>query len=293
MYARWKWTVRCGLCVVPSILFLSGSLTLYLSPSRYESTAVFEYLGKRPLPEVAALLTSRKVIEQAVSATDLTRRLGVDMETAIDIISKTMEISVEPTTGMIELVVTNTQKEVARDLAAELPESLEHYESTLASRAIDARLKALGTFVREAEDHQESMREILVKTIRANGEPPVNALAGLNVDAARRDWESAQNERLAGEARYKDISFEMENPKKWVAVHSNPRISQTPVGKMPDESLGWVIVQALGAGLACALVIPYFLELAFPRRSRPLPPAKESWADESENLRLDEVSVNG
>ncbi|RYD28072.1 MAG: hypothetical protein EOP87_20210, partial [Verrucomicrobiaceae bacterium] len=58
VYARWKWTVRFGLSALPLILFLAGAFTLYLSPARYRSTAVFEYLGSRSPAEAAALLRS-------------------------------------------------------------------------------------------------------------------------------------------------------------------------------------------------------------------------------------------
>ena len=59
VYARWKWTVRCGLCVVPLILFLAGSVVVYLQPGRYQSTTVFKYTGERPAAEVVALALSR------------------------------------------------------------------------------------------------------------------------------------------------------------------------------------------------------------------------------------------
>lgn len=291
VYARWKWTVRCCLCLVPSILFLAGSVVVYLTPGRYQSSTVFEYLGKRPLPEVEALLSSRNVVGQAASTVELMRRLEVDMETAIDIVSKSMAISVEPATGMIELVVTNTQKEIARDLAAALPEALEKYEASLVGRTLDSRIMALEESVRNSGDEEQRKHQFLVKTLMITGDPPADALAGLTADAARREWESAQNQRLEAERRWKDAVFERENPGKWIVVHSPARISETTAGKNPDESLGWVIVRALCTGLVFALTVPYILELAFPRRIRPRSTATDDWAVDPENPRLREVSA--
>ncbi len=293
VYARWKWTVRCCLCLVPSILFLAGIVVVYLTPDRYQSTTVFEYLGKRPLPEVAALLGSRNVVGQAVSATELTRRLEVDMETAIDIVSEAMVISVESATGMIELVVTNTRKEIARDLADTLPVALEKYEASLVARTLDSRIMALEQLVRDAGDEERRKHQFLVKTLLITGNPPVDALAGLTADAARREWESAHNQRLAAEQRHKDAVFERENPGKWMAVHTPARISEIHAAKNAEESLGWVMVRAVCAGLVFALTIPYLLELAFPRRIRPRLPAVGEWAGEPDKPRLERASAVG
>ncbi len=236
---------------------------------------------------------SRNVVGQAVSATELTRRLEVDMETGIDIVTESMAVSVEPATGLIELVVTNTQKEIARDLAAGLPRALEKYEAALVGRALDSRIMALEAFVRDAGEEEQRKHQFLVKTLLITGDPPVDALAGLTADAARREWESAQNQRLEAEQRWKDAIFERENPGKWVAVHSPAGISETTAGKTTDESLGWVIVRALCTGLAFALTVPYLLELAFPCRFRLRPPAGGEWAGEPDTRRLGEVSATG
>jgi hypothetical protein len=217
----------------------------------------------------------------------------VDKESAIDLVSEMVEISVEPATRMIELVVTNRQKEFARDLAAGLPEALEDYEADLVRRAVDSRIVALEQVVRDAGDEEQRKHQLLVKTLSITGDPPVDALAGLSVAAARREWESAQTQRLEAEQRHKQAVFERENPGPWIVIHSPALISPTPIGRKADESLGWVIVQALGAGLAFALMVPYLLELAFPRRVRPRLPAKQAWTGEYEKLPLEEVSANG
>ncbi len=62
---------------MPLILFTGGGVTYYLTPSRYESTVVFEYLSKRPPNEADALLKSRNVIGPAITHLSLTERSGM------------------------------------------------------------------------------------------------------------------------------------------------------------------------------------------------------------------------
>jgi len=51
-----------------------------------------------------------------------------------------------------------------------------------------------------------------------------------------------------------------------VVIHSQPTISQEPVGKKAGETMGVIILQSLAVGVAFALSAPYLMELAFPRR---------------------------
>lgn len=279
VYARWKWTVRFGLSALPVILFIAGSIQLYLEPNRYQSTVVFEYLGKRPLPEVEALLKSRNVFNITADNLELSKRLGIDRDTTYDSLSGRIETSVDAASGMVELKVTDTGKEIARDLADDLAKSLEAYEIKLAKHTLQARLDALENSVDEAGDEAEILRQNLVRLISIRGEDSGDTIAKLDLDAARHHWENAQNRVLDGQARIQEARLELTNPGKWVVVHSSPVISQSPVGKKGDESLGIVILKALGIGLGYALVIPYLLELAFPRRSRAKAPLRdiEDW----------------
>jgi len=161
VYARWIWTVRCGLCVVPLILFLEGSLVLYLSSSRYQSAAVFEYLGKRPLSEVEALLKSRNVFDIVADRMELSKRLKVSKGTAFDLVSPQLETSADAASNMIKVKATYSMKELARDLAAEFPRALESYESSLASEIVQSRIDALETSMINARDEAEASRDVV------------------------------------------------------------------------------------------------------------------------------------
>ena len=142
VYARWRWTVRCGLSALPLILFIAGGVTYYLTPNRYESTVVFQYFGKRSPSEADALLKSHNVIGPAITHLNLTERSRMDFDSLARHISEAMRTTVDSATGMIELTVEDLHGEVARDLAAELPRSLDVYEKSLAAAKITVRLDA-------------------------------------------------------------------------------------------------------------------------------------------------------
>jgi hypothetical protein len=278
VYARWKWTVRFGLSVLPLIIFLSGATTLYLSQARYSSTTVFEYLGTRPAAEVTGLLESGNVVRPAVSSLDLVKRLMVDSDTAAGIVSKLTEASVDAENGLIRVEVTHTDKQLARDLAATLVTSLEDYEKSLVTAGIRKRLELAETELTASEDETEEKQEVLARLIALRGNDTQDPVARLDLDAARVGWEHARISSLDARSRIAALQRELANPGKWVAVHTPPVIPSTPVE--PEKSWTYFILSAIGTGLAFTLAVPYLLELAFPRVYRRGRNGEEPWTDE-------------
>lgn len=279
VYARWKWTVRFGLSALPLILFLAGALTLFLTPGRYRSTAVFEYLGTRPAGEVAALLKSRNVVEPAVRSLGLVNRLGVDSENLFRIINGAAKATVDSESGMIRLHVTNTSKEVARDLAAALVTSLENYEKSLVTAGIRQRLEFANSALTVAEDDAEEKQQALARLISLRGDQTGDPVSQLDLDAARAEWEHARRMVLDGRTLIAADRRKLANPGKWVVLHTQPVISQGTL--KPQKSWAYHILVALGTGLAFTLLAPYLLELAFPRVYRSRMKGEEPWSDET------------
>ena len=266
VFARWKWIVRFGLSALPLTLFTAGGVTYYFTPSRYESTAVFEYLGKRPLAEVEALLKSRNVMGPAISKLNLTERLDLDSETLGRVISKGIRTTVDSATGMIELNAEDDLKEIACNLAAELPKSLDAYERSLASSEITVRLEAAEKSVTDGEDEAGVKRQALARLVSVRGDQAVDPVSQLDLDAARGDWDHAYQRVHEGREKVAEARRELAALGKWVVIHSQPTISQEPVGKKAGETMGVIILQSLAVGVAFALSAPYLMELAFPRR---------------------------
>ncbi len=268
IYARWKWTVRFGLCAVPLLLFLEGGMALYFKPNRYESSAKFEYLGKRSLSEVEALLKSRNLLEISIRDHELTRVLSVDIDTAVDIVSDSLVTRLDLASGMFTVRIALTHRELARDLAASLPLSLEKYENKLASQNTKARLEVAEKSLSELEQSADEKQQMLSKIIATRGDQAADSIGRLDVDAARLNWEHAHQQVLAAQSKVLEFKRKLVNPEKWVTIHSQPQIAHKAVNKKGDKLFGAVVLQALGVGLAFALLIPYLLELAFPRQRR-------------------------
>jgi hypothetical protein len=266
VYARWRWSVRFGLVALPLILFIAGSIVVYLTPGRYRSTAVFEYLGRRTPAEAVALLKSQAVISRVVSDLKLSGRFEVDSDTAARILSRQMKVSAEPGTGLITLRTTALNRELARDLAAALPEALDAYEKSRAATELENRAAVESQLAREAEDIAVEKRKELTQWLRVHGDAAIQPIDRLDLDELRGDWEHAVQRVRDANDRRSNIDNELSAWKSVIAVHTQPMISHNPLGKGSANPLGRVVLEALASGFVCALGVPYLLELAFPRR---------------------------
>lgn len=269
--------MRCGLCAVPLILFLAGSVVVYLQPSRYQSTAVFKYSGERPAAEVVALLKSRSVFDRAFEQAGMRQKLEISQDMAFEMMSHLMKSRVDPASGTIEVKVTHTRKEVARDLAAGLPKALDAYEAQLAEQELKNRWTAVRQSLIEVEDETEAKGHFLSKLISVRGETPADPAARVDIDAARADWENARKRVLEAEGKKQALAESSKVRRTWVEVITAAQISDSPVVTDNDETMGAVILRSLGTGLGLALAVPYLLELLFPRvrrKKKPGRPAK-------------------
>lgn len=276
VYARWKWTVRFGLFAVPLILFLAGGVVLYLTPTKYESKAVFEYRGSRTQMDAVLLLKSRNVLGDVVSALELTKRFDMDKESCVEVLTKVTETQVDPATGQIEVSVTHTQKEVACDVAAELTRALDRHESMLARDAINFRLDAAKRSVVAAEDEADARRKAFAQLVSVRGEQPADPVSRLDLDAARIDWEQVHRHAADLRMQVAEMERELSSVGKFVTVHSEPVIAQNRAGRKTEDSLAEVSLESLGYGLLYALLVPYLFELACPfHRRKFITPAKK------------------
>jgi hypothetical protein len=283
VYARWVWTVRSCLVVLPAILFLAGALTLYLSPSRFKSTVTFEYVGKRPLPDVAALMKSSNLLGRVHDSLELGKRLGVDRDTSTTILRDATEVTLTPATRMMQVDVVLTPAELARDVAAAFPKALEDYEKSLAIAEIKMRLHDAQNEVAAAEDRVAFAQKSIARLVSVRGEETGDPVSQLDVDAARAAWTHANEQLLESQALVDRLAREHFSLGTWTVTHTVAQISHLSVGPNSEDTLGIVILRSLGIGLGCALAIPYLLELAFPRRHRKSA-AEPTWQDAETDL---------
>ena len=115
------------------------------------------------------------------------------------------------------------------------------------------------------------------------GEQATDPVSQLDLDAARSDWDHVYQRVLAGREKIAESQRELSALGKWVAVHSQPTMAHDPVGRKSGDSMGEIILQSLAVGLSFALLAPYLLEFAFPRR-RAIYPRQGTCSDATENV---------
>ena len=284
VYARWVWTVRSCLVVVPSILFLGGALSLYLSPSRFKSTVAFEYVGKRPLPDVAELIKTSNLLGRVHDSLELTKRLEMDRNTGIQVLRDATEVRTTPATRMMQVEVVLTPAELSRDVASAFPKALEDYEKSLAIAGIGTRLDAAKLELAAAEVRVASAQKSLARLVSVRGEETGDPVSQLDVDAARAAWNHANQQRLESQTFVDSLVRERSSLGTWTVAHTTPQVANSSTGPKSEDTLGMVILKSLGIGLGCALAIPYLLELAFPRCHRRTTYAEPVWQNAETDL---------
>lgn len=290
VYARWVWPVRCALFVLPSILFLAGALVLFLAPSEFQSKTVFKYLGERSSDEVVSLLKSSRILDNVVDSLELSRRYNVDTDAAVAIIASASRIQFDPVSRLIEIKVTHTDKEDARNIASETVSALRSYEKQGMTTSLSSQIEDSERSATQSRDEAEIKKETLAKLIKVRADVLSDPVAQLDIDAARSDWESSLARTFELQNQINRLNQELASPRDWIEVHSEAEIPSSPIGKKADESLGTLIVRSLLIGLGCALTLPYLLELCIPRR----PFMKDKSTDVAfENPVLPDPAVNG
>ena len=263
VYSRWKWTVRCGLMLVPFVMLLAGGIQIYLAPVKYRSCTLFE-LENGPSPrEIVELVKSRGVLGRVVSHLHLYERMRVDSDNAMQILKETMTAKVVPDTRLVEVKVTLTHKVDARDVADSIPASLKQHLVAAEEEKIAGMVREIDDLIREASDTAGEKATVLANLEKVHGPKPEDAAFALKHQRANREslLADAEVERLRN-LRSACITENLDERPK-LTVHSAPVISSSPVNPKGDD-LGELALHCLIVGLLCALLLPYLMELAFP-----------------------------
>lgn len=276
VYARWRWTVRFGLMTVPVITLVFGLIELYLTPSKYQSTCVFSVVHG-PLPEeIAELARSREVVKRVVDRLNLQDALDCDKESALQIVTKKLDVKVIPGTPRIELKCELTRKEIARDVADEIPKQVLKHLSDGLEKDLALRKEKLAGLIREASDVADQKAADLAKIQKVH-EGSSDASVRQVVDRAKRasivaDSEVERLQNLLAEEKLENLGS---LPRLDVA--SAAVISDSTSSPKVAKELGYLFGKSLVYGLIAALALPYLLELALPADSSPrrLQPAVE------------------
>ena len=269
VYHRWKWAVRFGLLVIPFLMLLSGGLTLFLSPNKYRSSAVFS-IDQGPAPlEVVELVKSSNILGRVTRGLELHNRWYMDTETAQEIIRGITTAKILPETLLVEITVTHTNKTDARDIAQMLPESL-HAELVETSRKqTKAKADEIALLVERSSDSARETAAVVANLEKFHGAVPVDMAAATVLERARRTSHFADAEVVRLRALHTSRLTEDIDSLPSLQFHSRPTIGDSAFSPKKGSELNLLILQSLGWGLLVALLMPYLSELVFPPRNSP------------------------
>lgn len=267
VYRRWKWTVRFGLLIVPMLVFLSGGLVLFLTPSKYESTALVEIKNGRNIEESVNLLKSSEVLKRVIEELSLKQQFEVDHDTAAHILRGITGIKAVAGTQLIEISVNSTRRQLARDIALKIPEGLIRMETESAGKDRAARTEKMDQVIRNASDvaAEKALAVRLMEDV--HGQTPPAAGAASELERVRRAslMADAEVERLQGLRA--ELAAGSATASARMIIHSAPVISETPSNPKIGPELNELVLRSLLSGLLIALLMPYLWELVFPEQA--------------------------
>lgn len=275
VYNRWKWTVRFGLMLVPFLIFLAGAVILFLTPSKYRSTALFSLENGPPPAEIVELIESRGILDRVVETLKLGEQMNVDRESAMHIVLGTLTTKVVPNTGMVEITATLINDRQAKDIADQIPVCLKDYLIDALQKKNAEKVAQIDNLISDGSDDAGEKAAAVAKLEKIHGDSPADAPANASLQRARRAslLADAEVERLR--ILRADCLTENIDALPRLVVHSPPVISNTPHSPIVWNSMIELTVQSLVSGLIAALLLPYLMELAFPpgkpRKSPPDP----------------------
>lgn len=266
VYRRWKWTVRFGLLIVPMLVFLSGGLILFLTPSKYESAALVEIRSGRSIEESMNLLKSSEVLKRVIEDLSLKQQFEVDHDTAVHMLRDIIGIKAVSGTQLIEISVNSTRSQLARDIALNIPESLIRMETEMASQDRAARTEKMDEVIRQASDlaAEKALPVRLMEDVHGQAPPEAGAVSELVRLRRASLMADAEVERL--QVLRADLAAGSPEASPRLVIHSAPVISQSPSNPKIGPELNELILRSLISGLLVALLLPYLWELAFPEQ---------------------------
>ena len=267
MFKRYWWILLVMAPVGMMAGFLVSAVVTYVMPKMYESHATIEIKprmreglgeavparsGGRNFASVFEKIKSRNSLSKVVESLDLTSRWGLDQESALQVLKGMVQTQNIRGTDLVEIRVRHTNKEDARDIAAEVARAYGDYRKELESRSLEAGISELRRVVREQEDKVEEKRKILtnIASNKGVGEGSDPADRQDYIDATR-DLESELS--LLEQMKLKLIAEEIKQgiSGETIVIHDDPVIEHSPIS--PNVTLN-LVAGAVG-GL---LISPFF-----------------------------------
>lgn len=279
MFKRFWWVFLVMLPVGALSGLMIMAVVTYVMPRKYESQAVIEV---KPLPSGAhgdigfqhttpqnfyatefEKIKSRAILAKVVGKLELTRNWGVDEDTAIQMLRSLVSPDNIRGTDLISIRVRHTDREGARDIAAELAKKYREYRVEILNREAERHMNELNKAVKEQEEKVEERRKVLATIFRtgsllagpdmaeADAEKSMDVIHAQDVTDAKRDFETDQ--ALLQTMKLKQIGLRITDrmQDESVVIHEEPQIPQVPVS--PNVTLN-LLLGAVGGFLLSPLV---------------------------------------
>ncbi|KAB2638114.1 MAG: polysaccharide biosynthesis tyrosine autokinase [Verrucomicrobia bacterium] len=182
---------RYGLILLTLLLvFMTASVITYVMPKKYESYAKIEVKPRGTLITVFKgmedtsgfgrstvnffntefeKIKSRNSLMKVIDNLDLANNWSLDRETVFNILTSIVRTDNIRGTDLITISVRHSDKDEARDIAAEVARAYKEYRSETENKEGDLALLELKKAVRAQEDIVEERRKVLANIVRAKG----------------------------------------------------------------------------------------------------------------------------
>jgi len=304
MFKRFWWMFLVMLPVGAVIGLLVAAVITYVMPKKYESESVIELreptAAKETEEEPMGIesfkfhfgtelekFRSSKTLGSVVDSLDLVQKWNMDKQEVIQILKSIVVTQRIEGTDLVSIRVWHTNKEDARDIAAEVARAYKEDRVETEKRNQEAVLQVLSKQVRDQEDKIEEGKAVVLAITKSKGlligdGPSTGEAAGeaaknlpdmSDYADARRDLEVQQKilEALRMKRLNSELKFKL--PSESVVVHDAAVIAQSPVS--PNVTLNLALGTAIGLLVSPLLALP-LMWLLMARKTSKIPAGAQS-----------------
>lgn len=177
---------RYGIILLTFLLvFLTAAVITRVMPRKYASTAVVQVntpglgfgstLGVMQSRQYFAtqfeVISAAKTLKVVSDSLDLKNKWGRDEDSVIAELKAMTETTQRTGTDLIEITVTNIDREVAKEVAAEIAQAYQQRRNSEEMDRAEKQLEALDAEIEDQKDKVEQKRKVLDTIVRITGRP--------------------------------------------------------------------------------------------------------------------------
>jgi uncharacterized protein involved in exopolysaccharide biosynthesis len=281
MFKRFWWVFLVMAAVGAMAGLMASAVVAYVMPKKYESQVTIEVKPRiviwsaeandvagssSPKPEQPMTpqffgtefekIKSSNSLAKVVDNLELGNKWGVDKETAIRILKGIVNTQNIRGTHLIWIKVRHTNREDARDIAAEVARAYKEYRAEIEGQDTDSIVSELKRAAGDQADRMEELRKLLART-------PDPQASDANYVDLKRDYEAAKQRSQELDLRVTNEAMAATLSQGSVVVHEEPQIAQTPIS--PNVPL--VLMSGIAGGFLLSPLLAFPLIWFLDRRN--------------------------